>query len=451
MKKTIIYLVFAVLFTACTKTFLDKKPDQSLVVPQTLSDFQALLNNTSVMNVDMPSLGEISSDDYYVTDAGYQSVTVPTYKNAYTWNKDIYAGSPDVTDWNYRYQQIFYCNVVLEGLNKLSAGQRITAQYRAAQGSALFYRGFALFQVAQLFCKPYNAATAAADIGVPVRTSSDINQKSVRATVAQTYARIIADLKASLDLLPQTVDIKTKPNLAAANGMLARVFLSIGEYADALAFADAALKQFAVLLDYKQLDTVAAYPFQRYNDEVIFHSTMYGNSFTNINRVLIDTLLYRSYAVGDLRRQLFFKAATDGSTYRGSYGGTSDFFNGIATDELLLIRAECYARQSNLAAAITDLNTLLQTRFAAGAFVPVPTASATTALDMILAERRRELIFRGLRWEDLRRLNMESGRAMTLTRRLDSAVYQLPPNDPRYVMPIPDLVIQLSGIPQNIR
>jgi hypothetical protein len=68
-----------------------------------------------------------------------------------------------------------------------------------------------------------------------------------------------------------------------------------------------------------------------------------------------------------------------------------------------------------------------------------------------LLERRKELCFRGLRWQDLRRLNKEPEYAKTLTRKIDGITYTLPPNDPKYVFPIPPNVIALSGMQQNPR
>ena len=69
---------------------------------------------------------------------------------------------------------------------------------------------------------------------------------------------------------------------------------------------------------------------------------------------------------------------------------------------------------------------------------------------LILLERRKELLMRGLRWMDLKRLNME-GAAITLTRTVNGQVYTLPPNDLRYALPIPEDVIAISGMQQNPR
>ncbi|MNX64087.1 SusD family protein [compost metagenome] len=97
-----------------------------------------------------------------------------------------------------------------------------------------------------------------------------------------------------------------------------------------------------------------------------------------------------------------------------------------------------------------DLNTLLSKRFGAG-FVPYTATDQKNAILTILKERRKELLFRGLRWMDLRRLNKEPEYAVTLTRIVNGTTYTLPPNDPRYVYPIPPDEIAISGIEQNER
>jgi hypothetical protein len=68
-----------------------------------------------------------------------------------------------------------------------------------------------------------------------------------------------------------------------------------------------------------------------------------------------------------------------------------------------------------------------------------------------LAERRKELIYRGIRWSDLRRLNRDSRFGIILTKTLNGVTYSLLPNDKRYVLPIDEIEIRLSGIQQNNR
>ena len=107
------------------------------------------------------------------------------------------------------------------------------------------------------------------------------------------------------------------------------------------------------------------------------------------------------------------------------------------------------ARAGNMNSAMADLNTLLQNRWKAGTFIPLLALNASDALNQILMERRKELLFR-IRWIDLKRLN-KGGANITLTRILNGQTYTLAPNSPLYVFPIPPDEIQLSGIQQNIR
>ena len=96
-----------------------------------------------------------------------------------------------------------------------------------------------------------------------------------------------------------------------------------------------------------------------------------------------------------------------------------------------------------------DYNTLFSNRFRTGTYVNATAISVDDALNKIIPERRKELLFRDLRWTDLRRLNKDSRFAVTLSRSLNSTIYTLPPNDIRYTLPIPDYVIALNGIQQN--
>jgi hypothetical protein len=124
---------------------------------------------------------------------------------------------------------------------------------------------------------------------------------------------------------------------------------------------------------------------------------------------------------------------------------------GLATEEFYLIRAECAARAGDTAAALNDLDTLLRHRYATGTFTSVTAASPAQALDIILAERRKELPFRGTRWTDLRRLNRE-GRSIPLTRILNGTIYHLSPNSNLYTLPIPPDILSFNpGMKQNPR
>jgi starch-binding outer membrane protein, SusD/RagB family len=165
----------------------------------------------------------------------------------------------------------------------------------------------------------------------------------------------------------------------------------------------------------------------------------------------VDSTLYSSYATNDLRRTMFFKATGSAFYFVGSYNGNTSPFGGIATDEIFLIRAESKARSGNKDAAMADLNTLLQKRFRTGFFTPLTASDANDALVKVLKERRKELVLRGTRWADLRRLNKEPQFATTISRIVNAQTYTLPPNDLKYTFVLPLKVIQITGMPQTPR
>ena len=141
-----------------------------------------------------------------------------------------------------------------------------------------------------------------------------------------------------------------------------------------------------------------------------------------------------------------------GFTFKGNYNqSASNYFSGISTDEIFLIRAESFARKNLITEAMSDLNKLLITRWRSGTYVNMSALNQADALTKILSERRKELLFRGKRWMDLRRLNMDISFAVTLTRNLNGVNFTLPPNDKKYVYPIPKNEVRLTGLVQNPR
>jgi hypothetical protein len=260
-----------------------------------------------------------------------------------------------------------------------------------------------------------------------------------------------------LNYLPDVAFYKVRPAKPAAYALLSRLYLVMQDYPNALLYADSCLKKVDSILNYNTLVSTVNFPIPALNREVIFQATLGDDLQAGLGvNCIVDSTLYRSYDNNDLRKTLFYKTGTTGQiNFVGTYtGGTassvSKAFGGIATDELYLTRAECYARTGNVAAALNDLNKLMIARWKTGTFVPFTAANADEALAIILRERRKETPFRGLRWLDLRRLNSE-GANITLTRILNGEKYTLPPNDPKYALPIPPDVITISGMPQNDR
>lgn len=442
-------------WVSCTKQneWLDSKANKRDIVPTKLAEYQAILDHDEVyLNNAYPSLGQLSSDDYYSTYANWQAA-VSLYRNVYTWETDVFTGGTS-SDWNNPYIQVAYANICLEGLEKIERDTDNQTAWDNVKGSALFYRSQAYYHLLQHFAKPYDAATASSDPGIVLRNTANVNQQYPRAPVEESYRQLIADLETAEPLLPKTPAFGTRPSKLAVAGLLSRVYLSMRNYPRAGEYADKLLLQYSTLTDYNTLNAAASFAFPTFqsgNKEVFFYATAATSSFQNTNGI-VDTTLYKSYAANDLRRSLFFKTTNGNINFRGSYAGISTAFGGMAVNECFLTRAESHARQGNLQAAMNDLNSLMIKRWKTGTFTPFTATNQADALTKILTERRKELLFTGIiRWVDLRRLNMEAAYAKTLTRNLNGTIYTLPPNDQRYVFPIPDNEIRLSGIVQNPR
>lgn len=457
--KYILFILVVAFAYGCRKaSFLDARPDNALVIPTTIEDLQSILDNDWYINGGtnegiIPSIGEAATDDYFIGEAIY-SILGQQSKKIYTWDTNLYTGE-EIFDWASPYRAIFYCNVVLDGLENLPVDQRLTKEYQNVLGSALFIRAHLFYQLAQVFAPVYDASTAATEWGIPLRLKSDVNEPIVRATVEETYTRIREDLERSIALLPEKPRYATRPSQWASYALLSRMYVSMQKYEQSLRYADSCLMIDDELLDYNELDTAPLFPMTLFNKEVIFHSLLLGNNAPN-NFVLgfgisqIDSVLLKAYTDHDLRKDAFFKSFGGNTYFGGSYSGSSYLFGGLATDEVWLIRAENYARLGQTQAALDNLNALLQYRYDQS-FTPVTAADPASALAIILSERRKELVMRGLRWTDLRRLNKE-GAGITIQRNINQQTFILPPNDLRYTYPIPPTVITYHpDMPQNKR
>jgi hypothetical protein len=456
MKKSLYFLfspMLILLIHGCTKAdeWLDIKGNNADVILSNLKDYQAVLDNDDIMNISLPTLGLLSSDSYYYTDAIYAARTV-TERNSYVWAKDVFSGA-NSNDWGQPYSQIAQANIVLEGINKITINDNNRVDWNRVRGSALFYRSFSLYLMMQVFAPEYAEATAMTDMGLPIKTDSYIHATVTRNSVKECYEQITKDLEESLNLLPATPLYKTRPSKPAVFGLLSRVWLHRGDYTKAMSYADSALKYNSSLLDLNTLNATPTYSFPSFqagNTEIIFYAA--GATYSGLSNAFADSILYKSYASNDLRKTLFYKLSGGIAQFKGSYTASNAPFAGIAVNELMLIRAETRARTGDLTGALADLNTLLAKRWKTGNYLNQNASTPVAALALIIAERRKELSFSGgARWEDLRRLNREPAYAQTIKRVIAGVEYTLAPNDNKYTLPIPDNEIRLSGITQNPR
>lgn len=443
------FLSLILIGTSCSK-FLDAKPDQSLAVPSSLKDLRAMMDYERIFNIGHSEIGDIASDFYYLDDSDWATRNELTREN-YTWHSNVQFNS-----WLGDYSRINYCNIVLEKVKSANLGGMVEEDRGYIAGTAHFFRGFVLFQLANLYSPVYELGKNEGKLGIPLRIEADFNINTVRASLEETFDQIISDFKSAAYSLPVVSQFLTRPTRPTAYAALARTYLIMGDYKQASLYADSCLAIRGDLIDYNDLDVKAKIPFDAENIESLFYAEMNGTTGVfNQARAKVNPDIYNLYKDNDLRKQLFFIENKDGShSFKGSYAGRAptNAFIGFATDEVYLMRAECEARLGNVNRALSDLNTLLVKRYVTGEFKSVYIQDEELLLRYILDERKKELIFRGgIAWSDLRRLNLDSRFARDLKRNVQGKEYRLLANDLRYTFLIPDVVMQKTVIEQNIR
>ena len=444
--KLLIVSVCAVLVSC--EGFLDPKPDQGLLTPNSLNDVQLLLDNTDVFNR-QAMLVNISADDFWTTSEAYQGMNV-LEQGAYLWLDDPYQGS-NILDWESAYRQVFYANVALETLEDYSGGEIERAD--ELRGMALFYKSYAYFHLLQQFAPAYQRNGGNDELlGIILRDRAEINDPSERASLTDSYEALLMDLEEAVNLLPSTIGLKTRPNQAAGYGLLARVYLVMFEYEKAGEAAEKALQQYSDRLDFNDMDLSPLRPFERFGPETIFYSILHSHAFSRGAQTYVDSLLIQSYEDGDLRKDAYFNLRGDGLfNMTGHHTGSTLVFGGLTVGELQLIAAESFARTGNETLALTYLNQLLEKRYQTEEWTPLQGLSGNELLERILLERQKELVGRGIRWTDLRRLNQEAGFEKVVVREIDGQEFRLEPGSNAYVFPIPDNEIIRSGVVQNPR
>lgn len=459
-----IVVICLLMTTSCTSGFLDVKPASNILQPTSLEDFQGLLDNFSVMNNRLPALPLLSCDDFHFnSEQAWMAARSETVRSCYTWEHDVFGGEINKDDWNGSYEAIFYSNIVINGIEdvEISLDDRHVANQ--IKGSAYFLRAYRFYALLNSFGELWSENTEETALGIPIKLSSDVNEVVERATVKETYDQIFSDLARARGLLSFTEpdQRRNRPTLLALFALNARIHLFRSDFQQALAYADTALAHYNTLTDYNTLDTNSTAPFTIREPENILSMGLANRSYGEFDalngggRISIDSNLIRSYGVNDLRKQVFFRINNNGIGYqvkRNYYGSANYAYNGLATNELYLIKAECLARLGQPKEALSVVDALLSKRYLHGTYEPVlaQDSNINDALRIILEERRKELVWRGLRWDDLKRMNRE-GANISLERILGGKHYHLPANDKRYVFNIPADEIVLSKIKQNER
>ncbi|WP_145860979.1 RagB/SusD family nutrient uptake outer membrane protein [Pedobacter suwonensis] len=454
------YKIFGFLLTVATltgcKKFVDIKTQGQLVPNQTIN-YRYLLNNTSNFET-VANLSDFASSDISLNDAAQQTALSGTlsynyFVGSYTWQQVIYPLGSNVEqdlNWNRLYTNVLNCNTII---NELPGSNGNQADKDALTAEALVHRADTYLNLVNTYAKPYNAATAATDLGVPLILVQTLSQKLNRASVQEVYNQIISDLTKAIPALPQTQAYNTLPSKASAYGELARCYLMMKDYTNAGIYADEALKLRSTLNDLSTITAVSNANYSRRiaDPEILLSKVPLNNSLNFFPTVLKPSdEWFNLVGTKDQRYTLFTVPASTVSTSLSgrvymkekAIGETRN--EGPSVPEMMLIRAEAYARAGDAANAMIWVNNLRIKRFKTADYTPLTATDGNDALNKVIDERRREFFGISLRWWDMRRLNNEANFQRTYTRVFNGTTYTLAPNSNRYVFPIAEYFRSLN-------
>lgn len=456
--KNLFFLVGTMaLFSSCSD-FLDTLP-KGKVIPTTVDDYGNLMKDMTLSN-SYDALPYYCSDDLMIPS---RAVNMASSSNkAYFWLESFYLPNEDDKNWNDAYNHLFTINVVLENIGTATGGTEADKNRIVAE--AKIFRAYYYWYLQSLYAPAYNAATAATDLSVPLVTEPNLEAKHSRATVEQITAQILSDLEGIDQALPILGSNNYKPTRAAAYAMRARMFFYMGRYDEAATEAEKALELNSQLEDMREWSFPTEFPSGSINGkptditspQKIWYHGVNGSGALRQMAIGEDLLALYRQNDKDLRFKFWFSNVDnkgefvyDEETY--CYIQTTPNYN-IGVPEMMLIKAEALARKNN-AEALDILNELRKYRFTEEDYTPLTEADGSSLLDIVLAERRRELALSGLRWFDMKRLANEGIYTQTLTRTSpDGTVHTLAPGSNRYLFPIPQSIINRNGnIVQNPR
>ncbi len=404
------------------------------------SDYQFLMNNRDELKLGF-ILPTVVNDDMATTTASHQASWTSEIKNAYTWAEQYYLQGQSDVGWNNLYKQIYTCNEVLYGV--MSSKNGTDALRREVYAEALVQRAYAYLMLANQYAEIYNPATASTQIGIPLLTTPDLYQPLNRASLKTVYDRVLADLEEAVPALPNAGINNGHPDKASAYALLSRCHLYMRNFDLAAEYADKSLALRSTLLNLRNYSTgnTGTFPRSLLDPEILLFKNTAGTFRSELNPELLAL-----FTTGDQRYTLY--TGTQNGVPGRSFIRPNFTFEGIyagpSVPEMILNRAEVYARAGNIAKTLEFLNMLREKRFTAATYLPLSIANASDLLPAVVNERRREFMGTGLRWFDQRRYTLDPVLAKTVTRTLENQTYTLAPGSNRYIFPIAQGLLDLN-------
>ena len=311
-----------------------------------------------------------------------------------------------------------------------AAEAKATIDQYAAEAKVL--RALAHFDLVRIYGKPYTEDQGAS-LGVPLVTGVlESNAKPARSTVAEVYTQVVKDLTEAIS--SNALATETEPgyvSVLGAKAILSRVYLNMGDYANALSVAEDIINYPGAAL-WTRDQYLKAWDASTPNEsEFLFRLNVAGSTDNNdLNGIgnlqqrdgykeMVATKKFVDMLTSDpkdVRNDMFLPATAAKEV--AIYGTNKVFLNKlrgqggnlrtvtivpiIRLSEVYLTAAECAFRNNDKTKAVEYLNDLVKNRTTTEA--SLATVDNIT-LERILIERRKELIGEGQRYFDALRNN----------------------------------------------
>ncbi|OON69134.1 RagB/SusD family nutrient uptake outer membrane protein [Hymenobacter sp. CRA2] len=378
--------------------------------------------------------------------------------------------------WLAGYQSMYTANYLMQELTRRNGAGLDAAKYNQYIGEAKFIRALCHFTLVNLYAQPYNFSSDASHPGIPLQLMAVSGEEAYspaqqlpRASVRDVYAQIESDLVDAVTLLPADYgdpsSSAARATQDAARGLLARLYLYKGDYANAARYSGEIISSNRHELAASPYTPFRS-PFPEYTQattsEMIFYVAMSQNDNPNTNAAIGEhyspppgrgdisvTPYSRVIPANDKRRTeliaqksgRFWTRKYNAELQSGAPGGANRGARIpiLRYSEILLTRAEALVKQPTWTS--TDSSAVILLNLVRNRSKPAssPRYKASTfgtnkqaLIDAILLERRFELAFEGHRLYDLFR-NGLGVPARTGT----SPTPAIPWKDNRAVLPIP--------------